>query len=317
MFRPFPDFIRKIAVVSLGSPPDKSRIGVFLELMERFGVECLIPDFLFLPGTDSVIPAASRHNAKDFAACWRDESVDLIISARGGYGSARLFESIQWDALPCRDIPVLGYSDITAFHLAMLKCGKGIPVATPMAQDIPAVCVSDRASASMRGAIERALSQSVCKRVPALEFPGQIIEKRDLRKVWIMKPGRASGRLIPANLTAFASLVGTHLMPSLQGAIPLFEDVGEPPYKIARCLNQIRQSGHFAKFAGIALGSFRNCGPESLLRDVFADFAESFNGPVLGGVPFGHLKATLSFVVGEKVMMCAYKYPCFEEVRTS
>ncbi len=304
IFSPFPVDVRKVALVSLGSPPEKSSIRSFLVLMEMLGIECRVAESLFLPGLEPVTPGAVPDRAKDFAESWRDSSVDLIISSRGGYGSARLWESIDWKDLPHRKMPVLGYSDITAFHLAMLRCGRGVPVATPMGQDLPAACCSRRASESMRGAIERAFGHSVRGLDPVLEFPGGMIERRAMGNLWTLKPGRATGRLIPANLTVFASLVGTRLMPSLQGTIPLFEDVGEAPYRIARSLNQIRQAGILAKFAGIAFGSFKNCGSRSVLHDVFADFADSFDGPVACGIPFGHIRSTLSFVVGEKVAMC-------------
>ena len=88
----------------------------------------------------------------------------------------------------------------------------------------------------------------------------------------------------------------------MKGEIIVFEDIHEPLYKIDRCLTQIHQAGLFAKFAGLVFADFKNCGNLLGKKELFAKFADYVKGPVISGVPFGHVFPTLSFCVGEKVI---------------
>ena len=302
---PFPATVRRLAVVALGSAPEKKSLDSFRALMDSHGIEIVLQPGLFKRGLDSVLPGAEGPRAEFLTECWIDRSIDLIVSARGGYGSASLCDHVPWKKLPKRPVPVVGYSDVTAFHLAMLRHGKGIPIAGPMAQDIPAVCSSRQSSSSLHETLDYVLASGKRGHMAPDDYPHGFPGAGDSDAMATLVPGDAEGWLLPANLTVFASLIGTNLMPELQDAIPVLEDVNEPAYKIARCLNQIKQAGMLAKFAALAFASFRNCGTPSLLRQVFADFAESFHGPVVSGILFGHIRNSISLHAGRKVRLHA------------
>lgn len=298
MKNPFPEKIKKIAIVNLASQPDKTKIRKTLITLEKLGIECILAPSVFKQGLDRVLPCSNELRSKSLQDCWLDKSIDLIISARGGYGSAQLCDSLEWPKLAKRKIPVLGYSDITAFHLAMLKYRAGIPVCAPVATQIYDICQCDVASDSLFQALSKVLNP--CRR--PVRFT-DIIGHASGKKINVIKPGQAEGRLIPANLTVFASLVGTSHMPNLKNDIIMLEDVNEPLYKIDRCLNQIKQAGLLASFSGLIFADFHRCGSAESRGAVFAKFAEYVSGPVLSGVPFGHVSPMLSFVVGEKVWL--------------
>ena len=299
MKNPFPKKIKKIAIVSLASRPDCSLIRKTRRVLDKFGIESIVSQNIYKKGIDRVLPCSAEIRVLDLQECWLNKSVDLIISSRGGYGSAQLCDLLDWEKMASRRIPVLGYSDITAFQLAMFKYGAGIPVCSPVATQIHEVCKSDIAAESLYRALQNALNPT--KKAPVF-FLEQLPEEF-LKKIRILKTGKARGRMIPANLTVLVSLLGTPHFPDLKDCIIMLEDVNEPLYKLDRCLTQLSQAGILAKCSGLVFADFKKCGNSRDRNKVFAKFAEQVSGPVLTGVPFGHLFPPLSFIVGEDITL--------------
>jgi len=296
---PFPSQIKRVAIVTPASTPEKEKIDRTRELLQGFGIETVIAPHLFLETPVKGLPGSIEIRVAELQNFWLDKSIDLILSSRGGYGSAELLDYLEWKKLARRNIPVLGYSDITALHLAMLKHGAGIPITSPMAEDFLKVFECEYCSASLFKVLETAFFQNPHKVDNFLDR----IPFRLQRKLRVIKSGKTDGRLIPSNLTVFTSMIGTPHMPDMKGCIAVFEDIGEPLYKLDRCLTQIKQAGLMGEFAGIVFADFKNCGNSVDRNQLFAKFADYVNGPVLSGVPFGHTSPTLSFAVGEKVFI--------------
>jgi len=114
-----------------------------------------------------------------------------------------------------------------------------------------------------------------------------------------VKDGKATGPIIPVNLTLFAAMAGTKLAPSLKGSILVVEDTGEKPRCVDRMLAQLELHGILREIAALAFADFKDCEPEGQLDEVIENYAAKVAGPVLRGVPFGHLIPTLAFRMGE------------------
>ena len=223
----------------------------------------------YLAGTDE-----GRRSQLEFAL--KDSECRGILCARGGYGGARLLEKWQWiDAEPKW---LIGFSDITSllwyFSLRGIS-GVHAPLLTTLAAE-PEWSVQ-RLFDWVEGRPLAGMSKSA---LPPLKGEG-----------W--GKGRASGILLPANLTVATHLLGTPLQASLKDVILAFEDVTEAPYRIDRMLTQWRMSGAFERVKGIALGRFSQCEPpahvpsftvEEVLRDRLSDLGI----PIVSGLPFGH-----------------------------
>ena len=298
---PFPESVKCVAITTLASSPDKVKISKTVKALNKLGIKTLLAPGLFEKNVINGLPVSIESRIDDLQSLWLDRSVDLILSARGGYGSAQLLDTINWKKLSKRNMPVLGYSDITAFHLAMLKHGAGIPLTSPMGEEFFDFCKYDTSLEFFSLALNTALriSQKNCK---ADSFLNKIpLDCR--KKLKVIKSGKAIGKIIPANLTVFTSMIGSSHMPDLKNSIMVFEDIDEPLYVLDRMLTQIQQAGFFAKFAGLAFADFRKCGNAGGRNAIFAKFANYVNGPVISGVPFGHIPANLSFAMGEKVVL--------------
>jgi muramoyltetrapeptide carboxypeptidase len=209
----------------------------------------------------------------DVNATLRDATVDGIWCLRGGYGSMRILERIDYDALRRRPKAVIGYSDVTALHLAIAARAGVVSFHGPTARGA--------LSAFSRDSLARAVVRGADSCGPAPDATTLV-------------PGRARGTLVGGNLALVAALVGTPFAPRLDGAILVLEDVNEPVYRIDRMLMQLRLSGLPRGLRGLVFGAFTERGDERdagdrSLDDVLCEAAAEVDGPCLAGVPVGHI----------------------------
>ena len=219
----------------------------------------------------------------------RNPDVRAIYCLRGGYGCVHLLDRIDWAALKERKLPVIGYSDITALHAAMVKNLAGIAVSACMGLNLE----RDAGDESFRWGFRRALESAVH---PSGEF----------RKIAELRSCGGSGSLEEAplfcgNLTVLTSLCGTPYLPEMSGKVILLEDIGEPVRKLDRALMQLKLSGFFRGCAGVVFGDFEDCGDPCEQEKLFRRFASALSVPVFAGLHYGHCRRSLSLVCGEPV----------------
>lgn len=218
----------------------------------------------YLAAPDAV-RAAALHDAI------RDPAIRAAVCVRGGYGCLRLLDRIDW-AL-ARDHPTLlvGYSDITALHLAFYAragwTGLSGPVVTEWA-------VADDATLGPF----RALAEG--GRLSADAAP--------------LRPGTATGPLLGGNLSVLTRLLGTPYSPDWSGALLVVEDVAEAPYRVDRMLAHLDHAGVLDVIGGAVLGRFSTGEqapqrPTLSLSTVFADYFGDRPYPVAVDLPYGHL----------------------------
>jgi len=288
----FPDWVKKIGVISLASKAPEKICKKSMRFFEQSGLEVKW-DIIAKKQTDI-------NKAKLFEKMWIDDSIDLIISERGGYGSASVCDVIDWNLLSSISKPFIGYSDITAFHLAMLKYGINTPIAGPMATEF-----FTRSNENIYASLKKILNDNYysCNNRHKVEDLFDYIPFREQSNLSILNYGLAEGVLLPVNLTTFSSMIGTNYMPDLKDCILLIEDIAEEPYKIHRYLNQLKQSGILKKVKALLLGVFTKCGNVQEINKIFKEFSTYVNGPVVLGVNFGHIENSLIFPFGKKVFL--------------
>lgn len=301
---PFPETVKSVALTSLASAPDRKKISRTVAILNDLGINTVVPESIFTRSGTKGLPVSAEIRLKAFYDCWLDNSVDMIISSRGGYGSAQLLDYLDWKKLSSRNIPLLGYSDITALHLAMVRKNIGIPVAAPMGEDFLKIFEDESTFISFEKNMSKAMKikndpSAFAKRFDFFSEIPDVFKQ----KIKVLKKGKVVGRLLPVNLSVFVSLIGTPYMPDLKGCLVIIEDISEPLYVIDRQLTQLLQAGILGKIGGLAFGQFRKCGNAAGRKIIFAKFASYCHGPVIYDVPFGHVLKSLSFLVGEKVVL--------------
>ena len=213
------------------------------------------------------LSAPAKTRAEELLAAWFDPEIDAIMCARGGFGSAHLLPLLKWRKMKERPLPVLGFSDITALHLAMDKMGVGRPVTAPMLKFIPEL------DADSLGAFLHVLDRE------GGEFDG----------VEALTEGAFAGRPLAGNLTVMASLLGTPYFPSPEGRVLVLEEVGEPLYRIDRLLTQLEQAGVLAACSGVVFGQFTGGDfTDAELRELLFRTVKRAGKTAVMGYPFGH-----------------------------
>ncbi len=274
----------KIAVVAPSGPPDPDLLAVGkAAVAARFpSVEFLDAPNLarregYLAGEDD-----ERMDGLDWA--FLRSGADLVWCARGGYGATRIAVNCPWEeyAIATRRMPLVGFSDATAL-LAAYHARGGTALHGPMLASDIARGASERSWES----IGRLLLSPPGARSDAFTFAGRRLSASF---------GSVRGPILAGNLSVLAALCGTPLLPRTEGRVICLEDVNEEPYRVDRCLTQLREAGFFAGAVAVTFGSFTDCLAEEPAKsfpidEVLARFASGLDLPAVAGFPFGHAPA--------------------------
>jgi muramoyltetrapeptide carboxypeptidase len=226
--------------------------------------------------------------ARELAAALADPEARAIIALRGGYGTMRLLRRVApaVDALRAAPKAIIGSSDLCALGGLLQTAGVGW-VHGPMVRTLGR---TDDAS------IERLWQ--------VLEDPGSVDDSTlGLRG---LSPGRARGPLLGGNLSVLAALAGTGFLPDFTGAVVLFEDVGERPYRLDRLVTQLRLAGVLDAAAGFLLGEFTDCAGganDPTPEEVVAGSLTDLGVPVVAGFPTAHGARCFATRMGELVQI--------------
>jgi muramoyltetrapeptide carboxypeptidase len=238
----------------------------------------------------------------DLNGALQDSSIDAIWCIRGGYGSLRLLDQVDYSSLARRPKALIGFSDVTALLNAVTRLTGVVTFHGPVARAaMPSFS---------RTHFERVLTSAA----PAGRL-GRIPQATDLlvpqeNRIVTLTGGVAEGPLAGGNLTLLQCLIGTPYFPELAGAILFLEDVGEDLYRIDRMLAHLRLIGALRRLAGVVVGRFtemkRSGGDGALgFDEVLAGYFGPLGIPVAYGFPVGHIEAQWTLPLGIRVRLDA------------
>jgi muramoyltetrapeptide carboxypeptidase len=235
----------------------------------------------YLAGNDA-------QRAADLNEMFQDDSVKAVFCARGGYGTPRILNRIDFSAIRRNPKIFVGYSDVTALQLAMLSHSGLISFSGPMvAVEMGAGITEFTAKHFWR--LLTTPNQRVLMQSPADEFS-------------CIRPGLAEGLLIGGCLSLVTSLIGTAYLPDLTGSILFLEDIGEEPYQVDRHLMQLKLCGALDRVSGIVFCRFEECQPSSsqslTLDEVLREASDGLNIPVMSNWRYGHSADKFTLPVG-------------------
>jgi muramoyltetrapeptide carboxypeptidase len=229
----------------------------------------------------------------DLHAMFENKNINAIFCVRGGYGSGRLLDRIDFNLIRKNPKILVGYSDITALQMSIFKKTGLVTFAGPMV------------ATDFSGKINKYTEENFWKILTDNKKIGRLSNPRNERFFALTK-GRAEGIILGGNLAVFTSLFGTKFFPDLKGAILIIEDIGEEPYRIDRLLNQLKLAKVFDSVNGIILGRFVDCyekkkTPDSItLNEVIEHYMAKLKVPVLYNFNHGHIKENLTIPFGVK-----------------
>jgi muramoyltetrapeptide carboxypeptidase len=266
----------KVAVLAPSGPaaPDAYQAGLAI-LAARYTIV-----HAYTPGEAAALPYLSdddERRVERLNVALRDDAVEAIFCARGGYGAMRLLEHLDGDALVRRRPLLVGFSDITALHAWAARLG--VPtIHGPVAIQLP--------------------------RLPMAEIDAMfaLLEGRarpELGELETIVSGHAAGPLWGGNLTLISHLCGTPYLPDLRGHLLLLEEIGEVPYRVDRMLTQLRLAGVLRQLAGVVLGELIDCdAPPTSGLEVARERLRDLGIPVVAGAPVGHGQHNVALPLG-------------------
>ena len=242
----------------------------------------------YLAGTDEA-------RARAINAMFADPEVRAIFAVRGGWGSARILPMLDFDRIRANPKLLVGFSDITALHLALAA-----------RTDCPTIHGPNAASAWGRLSWDSFRSLVFNAETPTWSIPAGMDDRLAPRGgIRTFRPGRASGPLLGGNLTVLSALVGTPYLPSFEGAILFIEDTDEAQYRIDRMLTQLSLAGILGRVAGVVFGQCTDCVARNsssiggfTLSEVLAQHLAPLGVPAFQGALFGHVTDQFSIPVG-------------------
>ncbi len=228
----------------------------------------------------------------DLHEMFADRGVKAVFCLRGGYGSGRLLDKIDYNLIKNNPKMFVGYSDISAIHLAIGKLAGLVSFHAPVLLSPFNIFTSSNFRNLVFGSAEYPL---------ILRNPQSGASPRNPFRTRVIVSGEAEGEILCSNLSLLVSLLGTEYLPDFSGKLLLLEDVAEPPYRIDRMLNQLRLAGIFGKVKGIIFGRCDDCVAgtsqatwDFTLGEVLDSYFAELKIPVFYGLLFGHTENQLT-----------------------
>ncbi|WP_310278434.1 S66 peptidase family protein [Haloactinomyces albus] len=273
-----------VAVVAPAGPVPDDLLDAGIAHLESWGLHVVVgkqvrrrhPRLGYLAGTDA-------DRAADLQRAWCDPEVAGVLCARGGYGSMRLLDHLDWPAMATAGPKLLtGSSDVTALHEAVVSRLGLVSVFGPMV--------------ATRAFVEDAQAREHFRRTL---FEPETVTTLTRSAATAMVPGCARGVTYGGNLSLLAGTLGTSDVPAPpERGIALLEDVTEEPYRLDRFLTQLLRAGWFDRAGAIALGSWTDCGPPKEVRAVLLDLLGELGIPILEELGFGHCADQRTIALG-------------------
>jgi len=286
-----------IGVIAPASPGDLQSAQAGINWLESQGFQVRAGRTLeethgYLAGNDTI-------RAADINAMFASTAVNGIICLRGGYGTMRLLNLIDYELIRTHPKVFVGYSDITALHLSIsqrtgLITFHGPMVASDMGREEPSLYTQNY---FLRAVTSNSPLGTIGN--PQSAFP----------PVWIA-PGTAQGTLTGGNLSLIAATLGTPFEIDTRNKILCLEEVGEAPYRIDRMLTQLLLAGKLQQAAGIVFDVCSGCAPEEgsadfTVAEVLEDRLSRLGIPVLSCLHFGHTADKATLPLGIAAMLCS------------
>ncbi|MBP1966734.1 S66 peptidase family protein [Paenibacillus aceris] len=283
-----------VGITAPASLVDTEQVKEASTILEKMGLHVRLGDTLtmqhgYLAGTDEA-------RAAEMNAMFADPAIKAIICARGGYGTGRIANLLDYDLIRANPKIFWGYSDITFLHAAIGRFAGLVTFHGPMLIDLG----------------KEDLHPLTVQNYETLLHPSVLRYTEEISPLQTLVEGEAFGPIIGGNLSLIVSTLGTPYELDTRGKLLLIEDIDEEPYRLDRMLNQLRHAGKFADAAGILICDFHNCVPNKrkvsfTLEEIFSEHIVSAGKPTLSGFKIGHCSPNIAVPLGIGARMSTYE----------
>lgn len=251
-------------------------------LMVKLGKNLYAPNHHFA-GTD-------KQRLEDFQHAIDDNNIKAVWCARGGYGTVRIIDDINFNKFKLKPKWIIGFSDVTVLHNEIHNLG---------IETIHALMPS---TLKLDNDDQKKAQKSLKKALFGKKLNYRVSESS------YNKVGEAKGQLVGGNLSILYSLLGSRSSIQTGGKILFIEDVGEYVYHIDRMLMNLKRNGYFEKCAGLIVGGISDIRENDVefgktIEEVVLDAVKDYHFPVSFDFPAGHVRDNRTLILGREISL--------------
>lgn len=256
------------------------------QLLKKWGLHVVMGDYVF--AKNGHFAGTDEERTRDFQNAINNPTISAIWVARGGYGTVRVLDKLDYSVLKKNPKWLIGYSDITAlhnqFHNLGLESIHGI-MCTSLPDNLDDI--KDNIQSLRDAVFGKSLSYS---------FEGSSYNKT----------GSVTGPLVGGNLTLLHTMLGSETSIDTSGKILFFEEIGEYAYHIDRMLQSLKRAGYFENLNGLVVGDISKVRKNTTefgrtIEEIILDVVAEYNFPVAFNTPAGHEDDNKALILGRNI----------------
>ncbi len=275
----------KIAIVSPARSITFEEVHPAIRFFQRHDIEVVLGSYVFskqdqFAGTDA-------RRQRDFQHMLDDEKIKAIVCSRGGYGTLRIIDDLDFTRFCSHPKWIVGYSDVTVLHTHIHHLF-GIET---LHATMPVNVKGDHEDETLQTMINALFGKRITYSYP---------------KPALSREGHSEGLITGGNLSILYSLMGTVSEPDTAGKILFIEDVDEYLYHIDRMMVTLKRAGKLDKLKGLIVGGMTKMNDNAIpfgrsANEIIADAVKEYKYPVCFDFPAGHVDTNLALIMGRKV----------------
>lgn len=266
----------------------KESIALAKKTAESWGLHVIIGKNVFKQ--ENHFAGTDKERANDFQKVLDDPKIKAIWCARGGYGSVRILDRMNFKKFKQNPKWIIGYSDVTAIHSHVHNMG----------------------IQTIHGMMGTSFDFDPEKNVESVESLRRALfgeeMSYDIKTSKYNKKGKATGQLVGGNLTILLTMLGSSSQLDTKGKVLFIEEIGEYKYHIDRMLQSLKRAGYFDDLEGLIIGDMSNIKKNttkwgSSIEQLILDAVEEYKFPVFFGFPAGHEIDNRALLLGRELII--------------
>ena len=275
----------KVAIVATARAISKEELGNAVDLFESWGLDVVFGDNLFK--IDNQFAGDDFERASDFQDMIDNNEVKAIFCARGGYGTARIVDNINFSNLKNNPKWIIGYSDVTSLHTHLNNLQISTLHAT-MPINIPLNTKSSLES----------LHSCLFNNSNSISCDSHLLNRE----------GVISGEIVGGNLSVLYSLIGSPSDLDTNDKILFLEDLDEYLYHIDRMILNLKRNKKFSKLKGLIVGKMKGMHDNTIpfgktANEIIYNYTREFNFPICFEFPSGHIKNNSPLIFNKNTLL--------------
>lgn len=291
----------KIAIIAPASAIKKESIQTAEKAVQSLGLEPVFYPSCYM--REGHLAGPDEQRAKDVNDAFENSLIKGVFCIRGGYGTPRILNMIDYDIVKNNPKIFLGYSDITGLHITFNNLC-----------DMPTLHGPMPASENPYHTSDEYTLESLKKNLFTKEPLGNYVPPEG-ESLETLSGGECTGKIIGGNLSLLTAGLGSPYQINTKNKIIFIEEVNELNYIIDRMLVSLDLNDKFKDCAGVILGTWKNCRPDkgaqnkvdSSLDKIFSDILGKYNKPIVNNFRAGHIYPQFTIPFGTKVYLNADK----------